>query len=393
MKKLIFILFTPLFAFSQFPFIQDLEALKTHLTKTKSYKAQSKKLTNFTKLYESTRESKPIDNLEYIHQLSQILTQVNDKHLGLYENPKQPDAASNGVLLPKLNINLDSLALALEHFQENDISGIYKIDLGLTIGLFQAKSTVYYGVVIESSLPHWQPGEIAVQLNEYKPNFYHAIAAHPLTKNYIFYPNERFSYGLLTKFYSKGTTHWYKKNANNYVNLPAETPAFLSTKINDDLYYIRIGTFQRNQKTSNESALFHQYISENVHTKNVIIDLRNHSGGARSETKKYKRWVRKFKGNVIVLTNYETLSQAEIFILSIANKVNLMGQPTKGMLTYGSNYGKRIKLPSGNYTFYPTDMRGRKKLLKYEGLGITPQVYLNPTEEWVSQAQKKMVEK
>jgi hypothetical protein len=392
MKKLFFLLLTPLFAFSQDPFVQDLEALKTHLIKTKSYKAQSKKLKNFTKVSESTRGAKPTNKLEYIHQLSQILTQVNDKHLGLYENVKQANSTSNVDLLPKLNINLDSLTLALEHFQENDISGIYTLDLGLTIGLFQVKPTVYYGVVIESSMPHWQPGEIAVQLHEYRPNFYHAIAAHPLTKNYIFYPNERFSHGHLTKFYSNGTTYWYKKNLNNYINLPAETPAFLSTKINDDLNYIRIGTFQKNQKTSNESALFHQYITENVHTKNIILDLRNHSGGARSETKKYKKWVQKYKGNIIVLTNYETLSQAEIFILSLANKVTLMGQPTKGMLTYGSNYGKRIKLPSGNYTFYPTDMRGRKKLLKYEGLGITPQVYLNPTEEWVSQVQKKITE-
>jgi C-terminal processing protease CtpA/Prc len=85
--------------------------------------------------------------------------------------------------------------------------------------------------------------------------------------------------------------------------------------------------------------------------------------------------------------NNGTLSQGELFILRLRKlkQVKILGQTSKGMLTYGSNYDKRITLPSGQIEIYPTDMRGNARRLQYEDIGIQPDVYLHYTTDWIEQ--------
>jgi C-terminal processing protease CtpA/Prc len=87
------------------------------------------------------------------------------------------------------------------------------------------------------------------------------------------------------------------------------------------------------------------------------------------------------------LLNNETLSQAEILTLQLKKLKNVttIGQTTKGMLTYGSNYGKRERLPSGRFEIYPTDMKGNAKLLQYEDYGINPDIFLRDDRDWIEQ--------
>jgi C-terminal processing protease CtpA/Prc len=88
-----------------------------------------------------------------------------------------------------------------------------------------------------------------------------------------------------------------------------------------------------------------------------------------------------------VVVNNGTLSQAEILTLELKQLKNVVtiGQTTKGMLTYGSNYGNRERLPSGRFEIYPTDMKGSKKHLQYEDYGINPDIFLKDDTDWIEQ--------
>jgi hypothetical protein len=67
------------------------------------------------------------------------------------------------------------------------------------------------------------------------------------------------------------------------------------------------------------------------------------------------------------------------------NNVNTLGHQTKGMLSYGSNYGKTEKLPSGKIVIYPTDMNNGSELLQYEDYGINPDIILKDDMDWIQQ--------
>ncbi|MCY1563076.1 hypothetical protein D9M68_1005620 [compost metagenome] len=63
-----------------------------------------------------------------------------------------------------------------------------------------------------------------------------------------------------------------------------------------------------------------------------------------------------------------------------------LGEQTRGMITFGSNYGKTLLLPSGRFTFYPTDMDGKMKELAYESKGVNPDIALDVFKgDWVMQ--------
>ena len=74
---------------------------------------------------------------------------------------------------------------------------------------------------------------------------------------------------------------------------------------------------------------------------------------------------------VFVLINNGTLSQCEIFALQLKQFKNVipLGQTTKGMLAYGSNYGKREKLPSQSFERYITDLKADDRLLLLKTMG------------------------
>jgi Periplasmic protease len=93
-----------------------------------------------------------------------------------------------------------------------------------------------------------------------------------------------------------------------------------------------------------------------------------------------------------VLLNNGTLSQAEIFTLKLKqlNNVTTLGSTTKGMLAYGSNYGKRERLPSGKLEIHPTDMNSGRALLQYEDYGINPDITLSDNRDWIEQVVERI---
>ncbi|UHG94200.1 S41 family peptidase [Spirosoma oryzicola] len=113
----------------------------------------------------------------------------------------------------------------------------------------------------------------------------------------------------------------------------------------------------------------------------LIVDLRDNQGGAEREARKYLTLLKKYekKGHLYLLLNQDTISQAELFALQLkaGNNVTTIGQPTKGMLNYGSNYGTLQTLTGGTTCVQPTDMKNGAKLLAYEDYGISPDILLS----------------
>jgi C-terminal processing protease CtpA/Prc len=138
-----------------------------------------------------------------------------------------------------------------------------------------------------------------------------------------------------------------------------------------------------------KSQQFYDSIKNLLSGPNLILDLRNNDGGANKVSKKFLKLIRHYTktGQVYVLINNGTLSQGEIFTLQLKQLKNVktLGQTTRGMLTYGSNYGNRVKLPSQSFEVYITDMKGDKRLIPYENYGINPDITLSDTKDWIEQ--------
>lgn len=387
---------------------QDLSALRSILEKTPSYKSQIKgaKLDSFNILYNRLlADSAAVTNYQQFRNLSKLLFLLRDNHLGFYEVADYSHFKTKETIeayvktkafleLPKYDIDIDSLKRVLAKKPADSLEGIYHYDRFYTVGLFKTSHKEYVGVVLDSDLNLWTKGQIAMHLYEWEPNFFKALYVHPLTKNFVLETNEKFRNQSLinSRFYLSFSEKVYSKQpaGTDYVNVPKDAPMFDLENINDRIQYLLIRTFQANTATMKQSAAFFDSIKNSITAANLIVDLRNNEGGAGKESRKFYELIEKFssRGKVYLLLNNETLSQAEILTLRLIKLKNIVtaGQTSRGKLTYGSNYGKRQRLPSGKFEIYPTDMYGGSlELLKYEDYGINPDIILDDRSDWIQQ--------
>lgn len=390
-------------------YLEDLSALKSILEKTHSFEDQIKgnKRISYNALYDQLAIdtiSDP-DSYDYFYNLAQLIFPIRDNHLSFYklyneDHFKTKESVDNYIAseefsnYPNSHLNLDSLVKVLATKPAESVEGIYHFDTLYSVALFKNGENKYMGVVTESRFKLWTPGQIAIHLYEQTPNKFKAIYGHPIIKSFYLINNEKVENGSLlnsvfpTQFGSIGYSK-KKRNAIDYVNLPLNNHPFQLKNIHQDVQYLLLRTFQANKATSEKSQQFYDSIKNILTAPNLILDLRNNSGGAEKEARKYEQLMKQYarKGHVYILMNNETLSQAEMFIIELKNNQNIttVGQTSKGMLTYGSNYGRKNKLPSGKFEVRPTDMRGKAKHLKYEDVGITPDVFLNDQSDWIEQ--------
>ena len=389
-------------------YLEDLAALKFVLQKTPSYKSQIKgdKQTLFNTLYERLADDTTSNphSFKYFYNLSQLIFPLKDNHLGFYQiaaydnfkNKERIDSfigTKEFLDYPTFHINIDSLKNVLAKRPADSVEGIYNYGKFYSVGLFKRVDKEYVGVIIDSDVNLWRKGQIAIHLYEYAPNLFKAIYGHPLSKTFILQTNEKYRNQSLVNsyFYSSYSLDIYSKQHRtvDYVNLSKNSSKFELKSINGGIQYLLLRSFQRHSITTQQSKNFYDSIKNVLTAKNLILDLRNNEGGATRETRKYLKLLKKFSrnGNLYVLLNNETLSQAEIFTLRLKKLKNVTtsGQTTKGMLTYGSNYGKRERLPSGRFEIFPTDMKGNAKLLQYEDHGINPDIFLRDDKDWIEQ--------
>jgi hypothetical protein len=408
--SLLILLFLHHLSFAQTTrFRQEVNSLDSLLRKTKSFKQQIKG--NRKQLYQQKKaELLASPDTSFAWQrfllLTELLDLVQDNHLGFYQRVnyqlfktrEQIDSLFDADYfrdVPSVTWNLDSLKEELARKSKEDIEGIFHYGSDFNLGILKTGEQQYMGVVLESSTPYVKPGYIMAWLREKENNRFSAIYLHPVTKHFNYYATERYvnQQLLYSKLYPSNYTGTYTKELNlpDYCNLPDTASPFLLSEPMPSVQYVRVSSFSNNGKRRQQSDSLYQLLTRSKPQPTIVFDLRNNTGGAASMAKPYIKWIRQIrkKSRVIVLINAYTISQGEITAqrLSRLKGVVLAGQSTKGMLAYGSNYGRHIPIAGGEFVFYPTDMR-TPGMFKFEDIGIQPDIELSNQEDWLKQVNK-----
>lgn len=385
-------------------YANDLARVREVLEKTHSFRDQitGGKLTDYNNQFNKLLLLQPDNRLDYFKNLAKLFQPLRDYHLALYEITdfdkfKTKEAIEGYVrsdefaAYPHVNLNIDSLKTALSQCAPDSLEGIYFYDRFYSVGLYKSSENEYVGVVLDSKTPLWKPGQIAISITRLTDNSLKAIYGHPRTKSLSMENNEKFRHRSLINslFYASLSNDVYRKNrdSSDVINLPRNSSRFEMKRLNENIQYLLVRSFQRDSKTVALSKAFVDSIKDSLKSPFLVLDLRNNEGGASGEADRYFQLLKRYKGRLYVITNNGTLSQAEMLLLRLKElkNVTVVGQTTKGMLTYGSNYGTTIILPGGKHKIYPTDMKGEKKHLKYEGVGIHPDIELNSKDPWPEQ--------
>lgn len=412
-KIVMIFLFVPFIAVAQsIRFQEEVNSLDSLLRKTKSFQQQIKG--GRYQLYQQKKaELLASSDTAFAWQrfllLTELLDLVQDNHLGFYQQvnyqlfktKEQIDSlyASDYFRdMPTLHLDLDSLKMKLAGKTATELEGIFQYGNYYRMGVVKTENQQYLGVALESELPYVKPGQLIAWIREKKNQRFSAIYLHPLTHNLIYLPTERYANQqlLYSKFYISYYNGNYSKElqATDHSNLPDTAKSFLTAEPMPAVQYVRVSSFSNNGMLRKQSDSLLQLIKNSTTQPYTILDLRNNSGGSAAMAKHYIKWIKQIrkKSRVAVLINAHTLSQGEITAskLSKLKGVVLAGQSTKGMLAYGSNYGRHIPIAGGEFVFYPTDMR-TPGMLQFEDIGIQPDIELSNQKDWLKQVYKHLV--
>ena len=379
---------------------KDLEFFYNEIQNTISYKDQIKgsRKVAFDEAYNQiikniTCAETEFDCFVLLNKLSYL---IDDEHARLRTIPKilssenyndkdviETYRSSDEFLkFPKANISIDSLETALKNISINQIEGIYYKE-GFKVGVFKPYNKNYYeAVVLSAPFEIWNRGQLMFRLVLLKENNYKYYHAHLKDKRWLAISNERFINGRLIQL------NWKKDTLQTDYYLVNQKTTFEYKKIKNEISYVKLGSFGMQSKNQREAEAFLKELKSKTFEKNLIIDLRNNTGGGDKVSKPFEKLLeREFKyGLIYILVNSKTASNAEIFSQRMRENKNvkIIGHSSAGTLSYGSNYGNRITLPSGKYYFKFTDMNF-SKYIDYEGKGIPVDVELNLNQDWINQ--------
>jgi hypothetical protein len=381
--------------------------------KTPAYKDQvrGKHAVDYEALYQAVRNDtvQPNGYFHDYHKLVRLLFPLRDNHFGFNQYPAAVLKASDFTnpdsvrkfrespyfkYYPRSSLNLDSLETELRLQPGDSIEGLYYYEHFLTVGLYRDRpGNSYTGVVLSSAMPTWERGQVAITLYRRSPGFYRAIYAHPVFKNYVYVANEKFIDRALanSRFSSSVSASFYRKDTAraDHVNLSAKDIYFQFRTLSREVQYIRVRTFTNYALLAQESKKLVRMLYDSVTAPNLVVDLRNNEGGDARMGNGYIRFIRKYakRNRVHVLVNNGTMSAGEIITLRLMkiDHVTVYGQTTRGTLAYGNNYGRTDMLPRGFYGLYVSDMKDTGNLLRYEDIGIAPDIPLSTARDWLEQ--------
>jgi len=356
--------------------IADLDFLYQAIQKTPSYKDQLKNDDSYRRLYEDLRQNlKTTNDFEAYQKLAQLIYPVNDNHLGFYRN------ADSAYKFQYLKPKIDSAALQskFKGYPADSVEGIYTDYKGVN------KYVVYKNELNSYYLQNLKFGAVEAILHKGLKQNFDVIRFVRSPGSYVLLRNVKFTNGRLIGL-------GYQKTAEkNYSVLVESNGNFEYKEVAENIGYLRLSSFSSSPANIKTATDFFNDVKPTILTKNLIVDVRNNGGGGYKTSKQFINFLKGFNGNVYILQNEYTVSNAEQFIIQLSGRKNVktLGATTKGTITYGSNYGNAVLLPSKRFSFYPTDMNGNKQELQFESLGIEPDIMLDPVSaDWITQTVK-----
>ena len=380
----------------------DLDFVVQKIKKMPSFKKQikGKKLSEFNNSLQSLSKqmTQPIAIEACYKLLLEQMLLVNDGHSSLSINTnffsedilKDDEKVSNfknSVIYknhPKTKRSISKLREELATKLPNDLEGIYIYGKHQIIGVYYAKNNKdLIGVVLENSLKNWEIGEIsffATKINDTKYNVYQ------------YRLNTKTPRLIKSLSFENGRLLSYKKEGNEFnFELPEKKQPELEFKqLNENTQYLYFGNFS-NSKKKNHLEFF-KNTKDKLTAKNIIVDLRSNTGGNKKYSDNFLKLLK--NKNVYILTNSFTVSNGEQFTVKLKKlkKATHLGQTTFGIISYGLNYGRSYKSPSGYFTITPTDMNFHQ-YYQYESKGVFPDIKLDFNRDWVDQTLKIIASK
>jgi len=284
---------------------------------------------------------------------------------------------------PRSSKDLNALEATLAQAPLDHVEGVYSFNDLMQIGLyFDAALDTYVGVVLSSTLAHWEPGQIKLYAKKNKTGKYNLYSYHHISYQPSTIRGMTFANGRL----------WALKKGTDTANAelaPSGISDWEFKQLSDTVQYTYFGNFS-SFSSANKKAYraFYAAHKDDFNTaKHIIVDLRSNRGGNKKISDAFYKLFKKSKARVYVLTNSFTGSNGEQFTVQLKSLKNTLhlGQATRGIIAYGTNYGYTHQTPSGNFTFKPTDMDFHKAFFQYEGTGVTPDQVLAYDQDWITQ--------
>ncbi|HIY76439.1 MAG TPA: hypothetical protein H9825_09270 [Candidatus Sphingobacterium stercorigallinarum] len=385
---------------SKADFLGDLEFVYQHLKESVSYRTQKNKHKQVESTYQELKEnaSDSYYTLDACRALHRLVDVVLDFHNAVFSsnaafsfNDLKDSLNAEAVLaqtkgfFPFSTVDLDRLRLKLSNSSADAVEGIYWGQHGLKIGIDKQEDQ-YVGIVLESDVATWTPGEVIAYIIPKGDNHFRIISG-TLSKQISQtsdYHREGSFLGMMWLKTPSRSVHYYPE---------PHLPLYDHQKIGPQIDYLRVGSFQLSQLKTAEA--FYDKLQKTGLAKNLIIDLRNNYGGNRKNANLLLQLMKRYRLNTIILTNYATVSAAEQFTLRAKRlkHVLIAGDRTRGTLTYGINYPPKLVSPSGVFKIAFTDLKDQwKKFLPYEGIGVIPDKHLSNDRSWIDQAGEMLME-
>ena len=400
-KLLIIILFLAPFAGKgqqiRTSFHLDLDFVYARLKKTVSYKTQPENQQRLDQKYQLLKLDSTVPSLaECYIKLYQLVDIISDFHNEIYGYTGALDsqALKNGKrsstfqipdkYLDSSNIskNLDSLEKVLSTKKFSDPEGIYYYKQYIRIAIFNRSDSLLEGMVLDSKIPNWHRGEVILYLLPKKYNRFRLFTRR--------FDNKRFISGL--DYFSDGVFRfmgWCKNPAaTDFYSVSQSDQPFAIRTLNHRFTYLKLGSFSSSKQGIKDAREFCQTLADSLKTAALIVDLRNNPGGGNKNSDQFYRLLKRYKGKMYVLIHFNTVSNAEQFALRLKKlgNVRLLGDRSRGQLTYGRNSAQDEPTPSGLFKIHFTDLKDHyQDYLPLEGIGITPDIFLSNTKDWVDQ--------
>ncbi len=376
---LILILLISNYSFGQFndcSCLKSLDETSLVIKKAESYKSQIENLQRekeFENWKQSIRReivSDSLSNYFCVGYLQKYISFIKDKHNQIYSTKK--DFLS---IIPFYKGKFD------ETTNINDgVSGIYYQGKDKIV-VKKESDNLWYGILLESNSINWKKGMIKLRIHKNSDNSFEIYEFY--NNGFLYYQNavSIINGRIHSTFWNKDNKYYFNKNHKTN---------FKFENLNASFNYIGIKTLKRTKKLIRDADKFYKEIESKLDNQNLIIDLRNNGGGSTKQIQPLIKMVKKNKSiqKIYVLINFKTGSAAELgaFMLNKNERTILAGENSRGMLTYGwGNGAVSGQLKSDEITFDFSRNTTNKKFLKYENIGLTPELILTNKSDWIEQ--------